>query len=212
MRTIPREVCEDIKSSFKLSSIQQDVLVGTLLGDGGIRLKGRFARLHIKHSANQLSLVEYKRLIFQNISTMKVRVFKQKVGRKDYDFAEFVTLTHPEFLKFYNLFYPNQKKEVPKNIKQFLRSPISLAVWLMDDGSAEYAGVSLQTHSFSQKEVDVLRKVIESNFRIKTGKRLNKGKWVIYFPKASLSRLKRVVEKLILPDFRYKLIPYSIKI
>lgn len=212
MRTTPREVCKDIKSGFKLNSIQKNILVGTLLGDGNIQLKGKFARLHVKHSANQLSLVEYKRMIFRNISTMKIRVFKQKVGKKDYNFAEFVTLTHPEFLKFHNLFYPNHKKQVPKNIKNLLKSPISLATWIMDDGSAEYAGVSLQTHSFSQKEVDILRDTIELNFGIRTGRRLNKGKWIIYFAKACLSRLKEIVEKVMLPEFRYKLIPYSVRL
>ena len=220
MRTTPREVCNKLKSRFKLNSIQKDILVGTLLGDGNIRLKGKFARLHIKHSSKQLSLVEYKRKIFKNISTMEVRVFKQKVGEKDDSFAEFVTLTHSEFLKFHQIFYrgaassayPNHKKIIPKNIQMLLKNPRSLAMWLMDDGSAEYAGVSLQTHSFSQKEVDLLRNAIESNFEIKTGRRLNKGKWIIYFPKACLSRLKNLVGKLMLPELRYKLVPYSTRL
>ena len=211
MRTTPREVYLIIKSSFNLSSVQKDVLIGTLLGDGGIRLKGRFARLHIKHSSNQLSLVKYKKKIFKNITTMRVRVFKQKVGDKDYNFAEFVTLTHPDFLEFYNLFYFRSKKIVPKNIKTLLTSTLSLAMWFMDDGSAEYAGASLQTHSFTRPEVDLLRSAIKLNFRIETTKRLNKGKWIIYFPKASLPRLEKVIGKYILPEFKYKLIPYSIK-
>jgi len=211
VRTTPREVCLSIKSSFNLSSIQKDVLVGTLLGDGGIRLKGRFARLHIKHSSNQLSLVKYKKKIFENITTMRVRVFKQKVGDKDYNFAEFVTLTHPDFLRFYNLFYSRSKKIVPKNIKSLLKNPLSLAVWFMDDGSAEYAGASLQTHSFTKPEVDLLRSILRLNFKIETTERLNKGRWIIYFPKASLPRLKKVIDKHILPEFKYKLVPYSIK-
>src|SRR5579859_4562998 len=104
MRTIPREDCIDLKLAFKLNSIQKAVLIGTLLGDGGIRQKGKFARLHIKHSLKQLPLVEYKRNIFSNITTMEINVFKQKVGNIDYNFAEFVTLTHPLFLECYKLF------------------------------------------------------------------------------------------------------------
>lgn len=211
MRRTPREVCLKLKSSFILSSTQKDILIGTLLGDGGIRLKGGDARLHIKHSVSQLPLVEYKRATFENISGMNVRVFKQRVGKTDYSFAEFVTLTHPVFLEYYRLFYPNHKKEVPKEIKKLLINPLSLAIWIMDDGSAEYAGVSLQTHSFSKSDVDLLREAIELNFKIKTGRRLNKGKWVIYFPKASLFRLKNVVEKFMLPEFKYKLLPYSVR-
>ncbi|TSC89959.1 MAG: COB-i1 protein [Microgenomates group bacterium Gr01-1014_5] len=210
MRTIPREVYLNIKSSFVLNNNQKAVLIGTLLGDGGIRLKGKFARLHIKHSLNQLPLVEYKRQVFSNITTMDVSVFKQKVGKVDYNFAEFVTLTHQEFLEYYRLFYPTRRKIVPINIGQFLTSPLSLAIWIMDDGSAEYAGVSIQTHSFSQREVDLLRKTLTDNFNIETGSRLNKGKWIIYFPKSSLSKLRNLIDKFMLEEFKYKLVPYSL--
>lgn len=209
MRTIPREVCLNIKSSFKLNSNQKAVLVGTLLGDGSIRRKGRFARLHIKHSLNQMPLVRYKRQIFFNIITMEINVFKQKVGKVDYNFAEFVTLTHPEFLKYYQLFYPTKRKIVPENIDQLLVNPLSLAVWIMDDGSAEYAGVSIQTHSFTKNEVDLLRKTLINNFNIETGRRLNKGRWIIYFPKKSLPRLTNLIDKSLLEEFKYKLIPHS---
>jgi hypothetical protein len=183
--------------------------VGTLLGDGGIRLKGKFARLHIKHSLKQLKLVEYKREIFKNITGMKVRIFSQQVKQKDYNFAEFVTLTHLEFLKYYRLFYPNSKKSVPNTINKILGNPLSLAVWFMDDGSAEYAGASLQTHSFSKRETDKLREVIKLNYGIETGKRKNKGSWIIYFPKACMPKLRNLIGKLMLKEFLYKLQPYS---
>ncbi len=211
MRTTPREVCIKLKASFNLSSTQRKVLIGTLLGDGGIRLKGKYARLHIKHSEHQLPLVEYKRRIFSNITGMDIRVFRQKVSKTDYSFAEFVTLTHPIFLEYYRLFYPNYKKEVPKEIKNLLKDPLSLAIWIMDDGSAEYAGLSIQTHSFSKSEVDLLRETIELNFEIKTTKRLNKGKWIIYFPKASLPILINKIDKFMLKEFKYKLLPYSVR-
>ncbi len=211
MRAIPREVFLHLKSSFKINNIQKTVLVGTLLGDGNIHLKGRFARLHIKHSANQLSLVNYKREVFSNISNMKVNLFTQKVGKVDYNFAEFVTLTHIDFLKFYKLFYPKNKKIVPLNIKTLFGSPLSLAVWIMDDGSAEYAGLSIQTHSFTNEEVNILRNTILENFGIETGARENKGKTIIYFPKASLPKLVSLIGKYTLEDFKYKFLPYSLR-
>ena len=210
MRTIPREVnFKLVKKPFRLNKIQTKVLIGTLLGDGAIKPRGRDCRLHIKHSANQLPLVNYKREVFGNIASMRVRKFKQAVGKKDYIFAEFVTLTHPEFTKYHHLFYPFKKKVVPKNIKDLLVSPLSLAMWFMDDGSAEYAGASLQTHSFTKNEVDRLIKCLKLNFEIETNKRKNKGKWIIYFPKESMKQLRKTIVKYLLPEFRYKLSPYS---
>ena len=211
MRATPREVCSFKKESFKLSKIQKAVLVGTLLGDGGLRFRGKNCRLHIKHAKRQLPLVIYKRKIFSSITSMQTRLFNQFVGEKEYSFAEFVTLTHPVFTEYYSLFYRKAKKIVPINIGQLLTNPLSLAVWIMDDGSAEYAGLSIQTHSFNREEVERLIEVIRLNFRIETTKRLNKRKWIIYFPKSSLPKLNLVLKGLILPEFRYKLIPYSIK-
>ncbi len=165
MRTIPREVCSNLnKDLFKLNEIQKQVLIGTLLGDGGLRFRGKNCRLHIKHSIHQISLVNYKREVFDNITSMRVNEFRQAVGKIDYSFAEFVTLTHPEFTKYYNLFYPSSKQIIPKNIGSLLVKPLSLAVWLMDDGSAEYAGASLQTHGFIKVEVEKLIRTIFFEF------------------------------------------------
>lgn len=212
MRAIPREVNKSIdKASFTLSENQKSILVGTLLGDAGIRYRGFNCRLHIKHALKQLSLVNFKWKSFRNITSMNVRVFTQQVGERDYNFAEFVTQTHPEFTKYYNLFYKSSKKIVPKEIQQLLVDPLSLAVWFMDDGTAEYAGASLQTHSFSKVDVLRLVKVIKINYKIDANIHMNKGRWVIYFPKASMSRLSSLVDHDILQDFRYKLLPYSLK-
>lgn len=212
MRTTPREVNLSFrKALFRLSKIQADVLIGTLLGDGAVKFRGKECRLHIKHSANQLPLVNYKREVFSNITSMPVRKFTQIVGERDYSFAEFVTLTHPEFTKYYHLFYPLGKKLVPKNIDTLLINPLSLAMWFMDDGAAEYAGASLQTHSFTANDVERLMKCIKLNFKIDVTKRLNKGKWIIYFPKASMSRLRKATGKYMLKEFIYKLKPYSVR-
>jgi len=211
MRTTPREVFISLKANFNLNNVQQAVLIGTLLGDGTIQMRKKDARLHIKHSLNQISLVEYKRKVFANITNMNVRVFKQKVGGVDYNFAEFVTLTHSEFTRFYKLFYKEHKKVVPTDLGQLLKSPMSVAVWIMDDGSSEYAGVSIQTHSFTEEEVKNLIKVIENNFNLKALMRKNKNRWIIYFTKSSLFKLTRLVSKYTLPEFEYKLKPYSLR-
>lgn len=209
---IPREVSlSEKKALFQLSELQEAVLVGTLLGDANLRYRGKWCRLHIKHAASQLPLVRYKRKIFEDITKMGVREFSQRVGIKDYNFAELVTLTHPIFSLYYELFYREEKKVVPQNISNLLVDPRGLAVWLMDDGSAEYAGASLQTHGFSLADVTRLMKAIQDNFGIKVQKRRNKGKWIIYFPKSSMEKLKLTVQEYVLPEFRYKLQPYSIR-
>lgn len=185
-------------------------MIGTMLGDGGLRYRGNNCRLHIKHSLKQLSLVNYKWRIFEPIISMKVRKFSQKVGIKDYNFAEFVTLTHPIFTHYYQLFYRNSKKVVTSSVTKLI-DPLGLAVWIMDDGSAEYAGLSIQTHSFSVEEISLLIKAIKKNIGIQTNMRMNKGKYIIYFPYKTLHILRSKLGKYILPEFEYKFVPYREK-
>ncbi|MDP1778687.1 MAG: hypothetical protein Q8K73_00270, partial [Anaerolineales bacterium] len=130
---------------------------------------------------------------------------------KNYSFAEFVTLTHPSFSLFHDLFYLKGKKIIPSNIGELLTDPLSLAIWIMDDGSAEYAGLSLQTHCFTKREVNTLIKTIKHNFCLDATMRLNRGKWIIYFPKHQMDNVRKVVKEFILPQFLYKLIPYQIR-
>lgn len=146
--------------------------------------------------------------VFSNITSMKVRVFSQKVGNNDYNFTEFVTLTHFEFTKYYELFYKDKKKIIPENISELLIHPRTLAVWIMDDGAAEYAGLSIQTHCFSEKEVNILINVIRNNFKLLVWSRKNKGKLILYFPKRSMERLINLVEPYFLEEMKYKLTPY----
>jgi len=200
MGTTPREVC--------LDEIQRSVLIGTLLGDGGLRYRGKNCRLHVKHAEWQLPLVQYKYSIFQNIVSMKVNRFEQEVNGKKYRFAEFVTRTNIELTKYYHVFYKNGKKGVPVNIGDLLTSPLSLAMWFMDDGSAEYAGVSFQTHSFAMREVRRLRSCLKESFGLEATLRKNKGRWILYLPKRSLPRFRDLIQDYVLDEFRYKLTPY----
>ena len=211
MRTIPREVQDfaRIKDSFKLSEKQKSVLLGTLLGDGSLKRRGNYYRLHIKHSYKQISLVRYKREVFSNITSMPIRVFFQKVKDKNYKFCEFVTLTHPEFSKYRKLFYKDKKKVISQKLKQQFNNSLSLAMWFMDDGCAEYAGVSFNTQCFSLKEVQFLSYILKENFGLDSTIRKNKNGWIIYIPKNNLNKFTNTVKKYLLPDFLYKLEPYS---
>lgn len=198
-----------LKAKFRLNQEQRAVLIGTLLGDGSLNKRGRFHRLHVKHSRKQLPLVEYRHKLFANITSMPIRLFLQKVKNKTYKFCEFVTLTHPEFSKIYKLFYPDGKKSITDKLVSEITNPLCLANWFMDDGGAEYAGLALNTHSFSKQGVQLLSKTLNKHFDLATNLRKNKSKWIIYIPKRKVLKFKTLLGPYILPEFEYKLIPYS---
>jgi hypothetical protein len=81
----------------------------------------------------------------------------------------------------------------------------------MDDGAADYAGVTIQTHSFEEHETNRLAAVLRSEFGLDAGTRRNRGKWIIYVPARSLRDLAEVVQGHFLSSLEYKLTPRRFK-
>lgn len=194
----------DIKNNFHLSNRQKDVLIGTLLGDGNLTKHGQNFRLFIKHSESQSVLAKWKRKEFDNITMMKLNFFQQEVKGKVYRFCQFVTLTHSEFAEYRKIFYPNKKKVISRKIKKIFNSPLSLAVWIMDDGAKDNVGMTLQTHSFSLSGIKILQKCLKDNFGILTNTRKNRSKNIIYIPKSEIKKLYNLVKNYLLPEYKYK--------
>lgn len=192
------------KLLFTLSDRQKDILVGSLLGDANVHRKGKECRVFFKHSARQLPLLQWKHQEFEQITGMAINMFGQIVKGKEYQFGQFVTLTHPAFSVLRGMFYPKKKKVIPANIARILTSPLSLAVWIMDDGAKDTAGLTIQTHSFTQRGVARLISVLKRNFNLRATSRKNKGKLIIYFPKSQIPMLWKVVGVHILGEYRYK--------
>lgn len=77
----------------------------------------------------------------------------------------------------------------------------------MDDGAADYAGVTIQTHNFQLEEVELLRSLLGEMFGLKVSSRSNKGRRILYVAASSLERFEIVIGPHLLPEFSYKLVP-----
>lgn len=198
-----RENAEGSSSPQGFTGRQRAVLVGTLLGDGCLAKHGRFHRLHVKHKAAHLSLVEFKRDIFANFVTMPLHRFDQRLGDRSYPCVQFATRTSPYFSEWHARFYRGGRKIVPRDIAREL-SPLSVAVWFMDDGAADHSGASLQTHSFELEEVELLVEGLRMKFDLAVNPRRDRGRWIIYVRSSSMARLREILRPHILPAFAYK--------
>jgi hypothetical protein len=202
-RITPREVRS---TPNVLTSRQQQILVGTLLGDGCLAKHGRFHRLHVKHQLAQRGLVELKREAFRDFVTMPLHEFDQRLGQRLYPCAQFATRTSPLFTEWHDQFYRGRQKVVPTEVAQ-CQTPLSMAVWFMDDGGADYAGLNLQTHNFELREVERLVVTMAERFKIQPRTRANKGRWIIYIPASDVGSLRSRIGPHVLPELRYKLVP-----
>ena len=180
--------------------------MGTLLGDGCLAKHGRYHRLFVKHQLAQQSLVKFKYETFSNFITMPLDYFDQELGDNRYPAVQFVTRTNPVFSKWHGLFYEGRRKVVPSGLFDLL-TPLALAIWLMDDGGADFAGLNLQTHNFELEEIERLGVVLAKRFGLGSTTRANKGRWIIYIPASQVGTLRSLVEPHILPELRYKLVP-----
>ena len=114
-----------------LSQMQISVIIGSLLGDGYLRIISgrRNAFLEINHSIKQKDYVDWKYTVLKNIT---VSAPKERIIDKTRTAYRFYTRQLPELTQLHKKFYRDGKKIVPDDL--FL-TPLSLAVWFMDDGS-----------------------------------------------------------------------------
>jgi len=110
-----------------------------------------------------------------------------------------------EFEEFRLRFYENRRKVVPKDLGL---TPLAMAVWFMDDGSRksnQCRGLYLNTQSFTELEVELLRSVIRRDVGVQTSVRQQRDGLQIYIPSSSVTELIVYMHSEILPSMRYKL-------
>lgn len=122
----------------------------------------------------------------------------------------FVSITHDEFEFFYNLFYEDNKKNIKKDMAQYL-TPFALAIWVMDDGSKCQAKNTMRiaTDCFSKDENELLASFIKLNFNIsaKVSKytRHDKKYYYLSFNVKNASLLSEVIRPYVVKSMNYKL-------
>ena len=204
---------EGYKKTLKLSALQEEVLIGLLLGDGHIELlpNGKSARLKVEYNVKNSDYVDFLYKIFKNLVRMSPRVRTVEGFGGNFDRVGFTTLSLPEFLTFRDLFYFGKTKIVPSNISKLLTN-IGLAVWFMDDGSyksRECRGKLLCTHNFSNSEIALLCQVLDHNFGLRAIPRIQKDGTEIYIKALSYERLKSIISPFMVKSFLYKLDSFS---
>jgi hypothetical protein len=203
-------------NSFVLTSLQKNVLVGTILGDASMeRVKPthntrvRYDQTNPAHNSYLLSLYD----IFKNLTGTPPRIHTRKPDKrtnKIYQTIAFKSLRLPCLNYLYDLFYQydesgKQHKVVPNNIKELLNAQ-ALAYWIMDDGNIDaFKATQINTDSFSLNDIHLLQIALMDNFKLRT--RLNKkrpGQWVIVIPIRQVQSLASIVGPYMHPSMVYK--------
>ena len=180
-----------------LSKVQQQLILGCVLGDGYMRKKVN-AHLQITHSIKQKEYVDWKYSNLKDIVLTAPKVYRGNAGRVGY---RFFTRSIPALNTFYNTFYQNRKKIVPRDLKL---SPLTLAVWYMDDGSKSRKASYFNCQNFDPISQHNLLQAL-ANVGIQASFNKDKTYSRIYISYSQTSILVNIIKKYIVPSMRYKL-------
>jgi len=200
----------------KLTKREKDIIVGSLLGDECMRILGGCKNpvFCVSHSKAEKNYVFWKyEQLKRFVNTppwQESRVYHKDRSRRTFSWR-FQTLSNVIFSDLYKIFYPAGEKIVPEKLVELLsNSPLSLAIWLMDDGNKNKNAVFINTQSFSFAQQQFLVKVLKKAFNLDATinkHSMSKGKQLyrIRISTASTRKLPKLVGRFILPEFRYKI-------
>lgn len=148
------------------SKKQEDILVGSILGDGCIYVSSDGGTTYYVKQCEKRK--EYIFWLYRELESLCPSLPKQRRDNNQWYFYS----SRLEALKsLRKTFYQNRRKRIPKEIGKLLTSPISLAVWYMDDGTLDYrekdhCAFSLTVNCFTLEEVKLLSWALKNNFGI----------------------------------------------
>ena len=188
------------------------VLIGSILGDSHLekREKGIGTRIIFEQCNRNIEYIMWFHKFFYtrgyctpNKPKLTSRI---KKGNKVFYQYRVSSYTFTSFNWLHDMFYKKSIKIIPINIGEYI-TPLSLAIWFMDDGSKTHNTVRLATNCFKLSELEFLCKLLKDKFNLdlsvhKSGK--NK-RYILYVKKSSLTRFIDLVKPHMLPSMYYKL-------
>jgi hypothetical protein len=185
-----------------VSPKQLEILIGHLLGDGSFRRNSVNATGKISQGIAQLEYTKWKVQELKPLCSDVVIYTRKTIDVRTglyYTSAEASIYANPELNWVYDMFYGKGYKELNSSLLMYV-TPISLAVWFMDDGYIGKEGsYCIATNSF--KERDVLKSIFK-----KFGIEITIHKiGVTYIPRKYGQKFANLISPFIIPSMWYKL-------
>lgn len=191
-------------AKLSLTDIEEQVIIGSILGDGCIDINNRerdYYRLTIKHGEAQREYIWYKYQLLKRISKAPKENYKidKREKFKNHTAITLCTTTNEVFKEYRKNWYPNDKKEVYEPDLMRL-SNLGLAIWIMDDGYTDGSGLILSTDSFNNKSIELIVSYFNKNSIRVTVQKGNR----VRIAKESMYIIRECVIPYIHPTLIYK--------
>jgi recombination protein RecA len=202
-------------AAHRLSDFQWEVVLGGLMGDGALSptRNGCAARFRWGHGSKQVGYGDWKASLFANLTVSRSTNARGAV------FHDVQPL--PELAELREAVYIEGKKVLSSDFLKRL-TPLSLAIWYMDDGGFVLRSKGLQertrggsgrsticVEAFSHDSRVRLRDYLADTWGIK-GKLIESGARRVanlQFPTAETAKLHALIAPFVHPTMQYKLLP-----
>lgn len=200
--------------SEKINNVQEQLILGTLLGDSSIypRVKektlSRNRGIAFTHSYKQIDYLEFKNKILDSYYS-KTRDLISGYGSSE---KQSTSICCREIeLMIEKCVDENENKKINKNWLLMI-NPIGLAFWYMDDGSltkgsnGQRERACFHTEGFSECEIDLLINMLKVKFNISSSKIFYKNKYFrIDVDTCGSEILFDIISPYIIKSMHYKL-------
>ena len=208
---------EKYKKNLKLSDLQREIIIGTLLGDSSMESRNDkpVYALKFEQKLERIDYINHLHAVFSEWSGMKptIREIAQDEKFKQRSSVWFRTYQHCSFRFYYGIFYSvvngEKRKIVPKLIHRFL-TPRALAYWFMDDGTFHVDKYGNRQYYFSTQgflthEQVRLVSALKNKFSLEFNIHKDKKKYRLYLKSESRENFLEIIKPYVLPSMTYKL-------
>lgn len=203
----------DIIRETPINSVQKQILVGTLLGDGCLYRDSNKSnyKLSFGHCKKQEQYFHWKMIMMDPF----INTFRESIDKRENSIMlQTTTICHKDFNQFANMFYDESRiKHVPDKLDLYL-TPLALAVWVQDDGNLK-SGVNMRIASmgFTEKENyklrDYLKSCFDLNSKVMGFKYKGKQYYQLTLNKENTQKLSDIIRPHIVECMRYKIMSES---
>lgn len=203
---------EENYKDYKMTNIERNIIVGSLLGDGTLPKYGRSLNACYRENTG-LSQIEYRKWKADKLKSLDFKVNSNEA---------IYSPSHPIYTELYDMFYPNNLKIIPEDGLKMLNHPIGLACLFMDDDSLVindykksnlitlFSQILLYSQSFTLEENILLMEHPNKTFNIefKLSKRKDGSNYILKINKRNeVYSFLEIAEPYVseIPNMRYKI-------
>jgi hypothetical protein len=182
----------------KLNDIEEQVIYGSLLGDGAINLQKQ-NRYNFRecHSTKQINYLKWKAKLLKRWNSKIYEI-------NNYNRVELYTPYHSIWKNIRKEIYKNNKKIITKKWLDKI-DYLGLMIWIGDDGTRHGSGCRISACALTEEEIDLVTEIFSKKFNIPFRKRYRKSVdnyYIAIFADDYKDLVKNF--KNIPPDIKYK--------